>query len=181
MKRLFAVILLVIAAPAGAAWFDHLAVYGVGARSTPNKHGQVTFESLNLEATRSLKHGIDLGVVFAPTLMSQPNAFFETDSTGHETVHAASLSLLARHAFKARGSVQPYIELSSGPIYANKRVPESTSHYNFISQGGVGVTMTHGSTPLMLGIRFFHISNAGYADSNPGINFVGVLFGLRLR
>src|SRR5436305_15288415 len=111
--------------------------------------------------------------------MSQLVVFFDTQ---HQTecVNAASLSLLARKTFSQRGSVKPYIEISSGPIYASKRVPETTSHFNFISQAGAGV-VTSGHTPLMIGIRVFHISNAGYAERNPGINFTGILLGVRLH
>lgn len=177
MKNLAILTLFVLALPAEAAWPEQFTIYAVGARSTPNKHGQDSFESLNFEATGPTKWPFEWGVAFAPTLISQPVDFFDTLHE-KETVHAASLSLLARHTFAQRGSVRPYVELSSGPIYANRRVPETTSHYNFISQGGVGV-LTNGG--WMAGIRFFHISNAGYADSNPGVNFVGILFGRRLH
>ena len=57
-------------------------------------------------------------------------------------------------------------------------MPESTSHFNFHSQGGAGVITPRG---WMFGIRAGHISNAGYAERNPGINFTEVLFGYRLR
>ena len=179
MQRLLCAALLALALPAGAAWPSQFSIYGIGAKSAPNKHGQWSFQSLNLEATGPARWPFDWGVVFAPTHMTQPVDFFDTL---HETesVNAASLSLLARKTFARRGSVRPYIELSSGPIYASRRVPESTSHFNFISQAGAGV-ITTGRTPLMIGIRIFHISNAGYADHNPGINFTSILLGLRLH
>ena len=179
MKNLVFLTLLVLALPAAAAWPEQFSLYGIGAKSAPNKHGQWSFQSLNLEATGRTKWPFDWGLVFAPTHMTQPVDFFDTL---HETesVRAASLSLLARKTFSQRGSLKPYIEISSGPIYANRRVPESTSHFNFISQAGAGV-ITTGRTPLIFGLRVFHISNAGYADSNPGINFTGILLGLRLR
>jgi hypothetical protein len=179
MQKILFVLCLALALPAGAAWPDQFSIYGIGARSAPNKHGQWSFQSLNFEATGRAKWPFDWGLVFAPTHMTQPVDFFDTL---HETesVNAASLSLLARKTFSQRGAVKPYIEISSGPIYASRRVPESTSHFNFISQAGAGV-ITTGHTPLMIGIRVFHISNAGYADHNPGINFTGIVLGLRLR
>jgi len=179
MKNLFFFALLVLALPAAAAWPEHFMVYGIGAKSAPNKHGQADLQSLNFEFSGPTKWSFDWGVVFAPTHLSQPVDFFDTL---HETedVNAASLSLLGRKTFGKEGSLRPYLELSSGPIYASKRVPESTSHFNFISQAGLGA-MTTGHTPWMLGIRFGHISNAGYAEHNPGINFTAILVGLRLH
>ncbi len=177
MKNLAFLTLFVLALPAAAAWPEHFTIYGVGAKSAPNKHGQWTFESLDFEATGRTKWPFDWGVAFAPTHMSQPADFFDTLHQS-ESVNAASLSLLARKTFSQRGSVRPYIELSSGPIYASERVPESTSHFNFISQAGAGVTTNGG---WMFGIRVFHISNAGYAERNPGINFTGILLGYRLH
>lgn len=179
MRKLLFVITLALALPAAAAWPEQFSIYGIGAKSAPNKHGQWSFQSLNFEATGPTKWPFDWGLVFAPTHMTQPVDFFDTPHAT-ESVRAASLSLLARKTFAQRGSVKPYIELSSGPIYASRRVPETTSHFNFISQAGVGV-ITTGRTPLVIGIRVFHISNAGYAERNPGINFTSILFGLRLR
>ena len=177
MKNLLFFALLVLALPAAAAWPEHFSLYGIGAKSTPNKHGQADLESLNFELSGPTKWRFDWGVVFAPTRLSQPVDFFDTL---HETedVNAASLSLLGRKTFGKEGSLRPYLELSSGPIYASKRVPESTSHFNFHSQGGAGVITPRG---WMLGIRAGHISNAGYAERNPGINFTEVLFGYRLH
>ena len=177
MKKLVFCALFVLALPAAAAWPEHFTVYGIGAKSAPNKHGQADLQSLNFEFTGPTKWPFDWGLDFAPTHMRQPVDFFDTL---HETenVNAASLSLLGRKTFSKRGSIRPYIELSSGPIYASKRVPESTSHFNFISQAGAGVFTEHG---WMLGFRFGHISNAGYADRNPGINFTALVVGYRLK
>lgn len=180
MKKLVFFALFVLALPAAAAWPEHFTIYGLGAKSAPNKHGQIDLQSLNFEFSGPTKlNNLDWGVVFAPTHMSQPADFFDTL---HETenVNAASLSLLGRKTFGQHGSVRPYVELSSGPIYSSKRVPESTSHFNFVSQAGVGA-LTTGRTPVMLGIRFGHISNAGYAERNPGINFTAITVGFRLH
>jgi len=179
MKNLALIALIALALPAAAAWPEHFTIYGTAAKSAPNKHGQVDLQSLNFELSQPTKYGIDLGTVFAPTHMTQPADFFDTLHQT-ESVNAASLSLLARKMFRERGAVQPYVELSSGPIFASKRVPESTSHFNFISQAGAGV-ITTGHTPWMFGLRFGHISNAGYAERNPGINFTAILVGLRLH
>jgi hypothetical protein len=180
MRRLLPLALLLLALPAAADWPEHLSLYGIGARSAPNKHGQVGFESLNLELSGRMTRSLDFGLVLAPTFLSQPTDFYDEFHTD-ENVRAVSLSPLLRHWFAPRGSVQPYIELSSGPIYASKRVPETTSHFNFISQLGGGVILTRTRVPVILGIRVFHISNAGYAERNPGINFTSVLAGVRFH
>jgi len=177
MKKLVFFTLFVLAPPVAAAWPEHFTIYGIGAKSAPNKHGQADLQSLNFDFTGPTKWRFDWGVVFAPTHMSQPVDFFDTLHQT-ESVNAASLSLLARKTFGREDALRPYVELSSGPIYANHRVPESTSHFNFISQAGAGVlTARH----WMFGIRAGHISNAGYAERNPGINFTEVLLGYRLH
>jgi hypothetical protein len=177
MKNLAFVALFVLALPASAAWPEHFTIYGLGAKSAPNKHGKMDLQSLNFEATGPTKWNFDWGVDFAATHMKQPVDFFDTLHQT-ESVNAASLSLLGRKTFGKRGAVRPYVELSSGPIYASQRVPESTSHFNFISQAGAGILTDRG---WMFGLRFGHISNAGYAERNPGVNFTAVLVGFRLR
>ena len=177
MKNLVFFTLFVLALPAAAAWPEHFTVYGIGAKSAPNKHGQADLQSLNFEWSGPTKWPFDWGLDFAPTHLRQPADFFDTLHQT-ESVNAASLSLLGRKLWGDEHSLRPYVELSSGPIYANKRVPESTSHFNFISQGGAGVILP---SRWVFGIRAGHISNAGYAERNPGINFTELLVGYRLH
>jgi hypothetical protein len=93
----------------------------------------------------------------------QPRSWFgDRYGDGNETVRGVTASVLLRHAFRSGGSVRPYVEVSSGPMIAEKRVPAATSRFNFMSQGGAGVVFNSGGRmPLLVGYRFLHVSNGG--------------------
>jgi hypothetical protein len=97
-------------------------------------------------------------------------------------VRALGASLLVRHTFRVEAPVQWYVEASTGPMVAQKRVPASTSHFNFVTLGGAGVVLNaHGRVPIIAGYRFMHISNGGYAPRNPGLNISAAVIGVQLR
>jgi len=48
MQKLCFVLMLALAVPAAAAWPEQFSIYGIGSKSAPNKHGQWSFQSLNL-------------------------------------------------------------------------------------------------------------------------------------
>jgi hypothetical protein len=69
--------------------------------------------------------------------------------------------------------VHVFAEASGGIVYTNVPVPgRATTTFNFIDQAGFGMRL--GRNPRrtwLLGYRFQHISNAGRAKPNPGVNF----------
>jgi len=80
-------------------------------------------------------------------------------------------------AFDTRGSVVPYLEIGGGTLFTNTQVPAGTSRINFTSSGAVGVHFLRSKHNLSTELRFRHISNAGLATPNPGINTVQLRFG----
>jgi lipid A 3-O-deacylase len=68
------------------------------------------------------------------------------------------------------GSVVPYLELGGGTLFTNTKVPEGTSRINFTSSGAVGLHFLRTKYNVSAELRFMHISNAGLATPNPGIN-----------
>jgi lipid A 3-O-deacylase len=67
----------------------------------------------------------------------------------------------------------PYVELGGGVLFTNTEVPFGTSSVNFITHGAVGLHLfVHPDQALTVNTRFEHISNAGLATPNPGINSV---------
>ena len=80
-------------------------------------------------------------------------------------------------AFDTRGSVVPYLEIGGGTLFTNTQVPAGTSGINFTSSGAVGVHFLRSKHNLSTELRFMHISNAGLATPNPGINTVQLRFG----
>jgi len=70
---------------------------------------------------------------------------------------------------KARKLV-PYFELGGGTLFTNANVPPGTSRINFTSSGALGLHFLRSKYNWSAEIRFMHISNAGLANLNPGIN-----------
>jgi hypothetical protein len=172
-----------LALPASAQTFDDVRVYAAGGKSTTTWHGQADMQSLNVELGHHLSPRTMVGVVLAPVNLWQPRSWFgDQFGDGNESVRALSASLLLRRTFRQRSAVQPYLEVSTGPMLAEKRVPAATSRFNFITQGGAGLVFNaNGRFPLFAGYRAIHISNGGYAPRNPGLNVSTAVVGVRLR
>ena len=73
--------------------------------------------------------------------------------------------------------VVPYFELGGGTLFTNDYVPPGTSHVNFTSSGALGLHFLRNKYNWSAEIRFMHISNAGLADLNPGINTLQLRLG----
>lgn len=80
--------------------------------------------------------------------------------------------------FATRGRVAPYLELNGGTLFTNKEVPTGTSAVNFTSAAAFGVHLFRNKYAWSLEARYMHISNAGLATPNPGINTVQVRLGI---
>jgi lipid A 3-O-deacylase len=67
----------------------------------------------------------------------------------------------------------PYLELGGGVLFTNTEVPIGTSTVNFMTHGAVGLHLfVRPGQALTVNTRFEHISNAGLATPNPGINSI---------
>jgi hypothetical protein len=74
-------------------------------------------------------------------------------------------------------TVAPYVELGGGTLFTNTQVPAGTSRVNFTTSGAVGLHFLQSKHNVSAEIRFMHISNAGLASRNPGINTVQLRIG----
>ena len=183
MRRL-AIFLLVLFPTLAFAQIDTISVYLSGGHSHRTWHGQADVQALNVELAHALSPRTDVGVVVAPMNLWQPRSWFgDQFGDGNESVQALSASLLIRRRFNLDSSrVQFYGEAATGPMWAEKAVPASTSRFNFTTQFGAGVIlMPNARFPLMAGYRFMHISNGGYSPRNPGVNVSEMVLGVRLR
>jgi len=79
--------------------------------------------------------------------------------------------------FAGRQSVTPYVELGGGLLFSNKQVPPGTSRVNFTPSGALGLHFLRSKYNWSAEVRFMHISNAGLATPNPGINTIQVRLG----
>jgi Lipid A 3-O-deacylase (PagL) len=83
-------------------------------------------------------------------------------------------------ALDMHGSVVPYLELGGGTLFTSTKVPKGTSHINFTTSAALGLHFLRSKHTLSTEVRFMHISNAGLATPNPGINTVQFRLGFGL-
>lgn len=182
-----AALLLSFAVSAAAGEFQPQRSVGllvIGGKSITNWHGQATVTSVAFEFGRTISPRLEVASVFASTVIDQPKSWFGDDyGDGNETVRAGALALVGRYHFRPEAvRFAPYVEIGTGPMWADKRVPAATSRFNFISHVGTGVVLFPQSrAPIVLGHRFSHISNGGYAPRNPGWNVNSLVVGTTLR
>jgi lipid A 3-O-deacylase len=74
-------------------------------------------------------------------------------------------------------NVRPYAELGGGTLFTNTQVPPGTSRVNFTTAGALGLHFLRSKYNWSAEVRFMHISNAGLASPNPGINTIQVRLG----
>lgn len=94
------------------------------------------------------------------------------------TAYGAGVNPFAfKWAFDTHGSVVPYFEIGGGTLFTNTQVPAGTSQINFTSSGAIGLHFLRSKHNFCTEVRFMHISNAGLATPNPGINTVQLRLG----
>ena len=80
--------------------------------------------------------------------------------------------------FERHGHFSPYLELCGGALFTNHNVPTGTNTVNFTPQAAFGTHILGAKYNVSLELRYLHISNAGLATPNPGINTVQVRLGI---
>jgi hypothetical protein len=80
--------------------------------------------------------------------------------------------------FERRGRLSPYLELSGGTLFSDHNVPTYTNTVNFTSAAALGTHVLGAKYNWSVEVRYLHISNAGLATPNPGINTVQVRVGV---
>jgi len=80
--------------------------------------------------------------------------------------------------FAPRKRVAPYLEIAGGCLFARAEVPAGTSDFNFTAQGGPGLRiLLHRNHAITVAVKFFHLSNALLAHTNPGVNGLHLTIG----
>lgn len=92
---------------------------------------------------------------------------------------AAPVGIEAR--FRPDAMVQSYATISAGLLRFNREVPvDGAATLNITADVGAGAAIAlPGKLSLMLGYKFYHISNGGSAAQNPGLDSHMVVIGLR--
>lgn len=186
-----AVLLLLLSSPAFAGDFN---IYLANAKSETNRHGQSRFRMISFELIgrpklpRLLERYLPnarAGVDIDYSDVRQPRSWFGyTYGDPDDSVRAEWAHFFIRQYWgSSSNTLRPYVDLGTGPMWSNRRIPAATAKANFNSQLGLGVALfPNARTPLYIGYRFFHISNGGlFAGRNPGLNVNGFFIGTRVR
>ncbi len=80
--------------------------------------------------------------------------------------------------FQRHGRISPYLELTGGVLFTSHDVPPGTNPVNFMDQAALGMHILGARHNVSLELRYMHISNAGLATPNPGVNTVQVRLGV---
>ena len=80
--------------------------------------------------------------------------------------------------FERHGRFSPYLELGGGVLFTNHNVPTYTNDVNFTPSAAFGTHVLGAKYNWSVELRYLHISNAGLATPNPGINTVQVRLGV---
>lgn len=80
--------------------------------------------------------------------------------------------------FLRHGRFSPYLELGGGVLFTNHDVPTYTNDVNFTPSAALGTHVLGAKYNWSVELRYLHISNAGLATPNPGINTVQVRLGV---
>ncbi len=106
----------------------------------------------------------------------QFNQYVEPLST-----YLVALTPTAKYTFLASDKLRPYVEIGAGVVWTDlaDRIPEKGSQFNFNLQAGAGLSyFVVPTTSINVAYRFQHISNAGTAQPNQGIDAGVVLIGI---
>ncbi|MEO8218523.1 MAG: acyloxyacyl hydrolase [Acidobacteriota bacterium] len=155
-----------------------------GGRSFTTRHGQAEMETLRLEWSIPWSPRTEITLNAGPSRFNQPRSWFgDRYMNGNENVRAGGAGITVRRYFGLQSRViRAHVELGSGPIWSERRVPAATSLFNFISEVTAGVTLRPWARlPIIVGYRFSHLSNGGYSSRNPGWNVSSIVIGTRIR
>lgn len=85
--------------------------------------------------------------------------------------------LVLKWNFERHHRLSPYLELTGGALFTNRDIPDGTNTVNFMDQAALGMHILGAKHNVSLELRYMHISNAGLAVPNPGVNTVQVRLG----
>ena len=181
MRKIAAVVLLLsgfASAQSSAKSWD-LAIWFAGGHSVPGGTGGVSVFDAGLRIGKVLTHDHGPGIL-------RGNFEYAIDLVPMYVVHQNSTAYGAgfnpinlKWNFSSAKLLTPYLELGGGTLFTTSNVPAGTNSVNFRTHAGFGVHFSNNrSIKPTLEVRYEHISNAGLASPNPGINTLQVLIGM---
>jgi hypothetical protein len=100
-----------------------------------------------------------------------------------DDIAAGGAGIILRTHVWSNQRLSIYGDIALGMLEADNRIPPSGTDFNFTMQSGVGTAIRlNQHTDFMVGIRYFHLSNARQhgPDRNPSLNgiegYAGIMF-----
>lgn len=174
---------------------NEFSVWSAGTFSNGHVFGFAQDRRLYLAALRYARPFAELGgITFKYTAEAYPAAFltepYENNQPSlsfniptREAIYGAGGSPIGiQFTFRSKKRLQPYISSNGGALYFQKRVLSPTaSQFMFTVDMGAGMQFfTSQKKSMLLGYRYFHISNANISHTNPGTDsqflYVGMSF-----
>jgi hypothetical protein len=156
----------------------------------PDRYGAATIIGYNYDPSENIVFGLLSGFALydydriwphaAPKALRFKVEFSAGATLKNEKGAILSAGFLALYYLDslARGGLRPYVEGGIGGIFTQWRVDGQGSKVNFNPQIGVGTEFSLGSgPPFLAALRLHHISNAGLAGDNRGVNSVVFVLG----
>ena len=98
-----------------------------------------------------------------------------------QTTYAFSFTLLFRHYLAPERRLRPYVSFGAGTLISTRDIPPGTTRLNFTPQAGLGLAyFVKPRLAYLTEYRIHHISNAGLASPNPGVNSSYLQFGVSI-
>jgi len=97
------------------------------------------------------------------------------------TTYLTAVTPTVKYTFLASDRLRPYVEAGAGLVWTDlgDRIPEKGSQFNFNLQVGAGLSyFVAPTTSINMSYRLQHVSNAGTAEPNHGIDAGVVLLGI---
>lgn len=110
-----------------------------------------------------------------PKFISKTETPKEPEKIKRTSVGVGVQPLNFRFIFKPNSRIKPFVQVGAGMIFFNRKMPVTEStFYNFTGDFGGGVYYNLNSEnrqkALVIGYRYFHISNFNTSKFNPGYN-----------
>ncbi len=172
-----------------AADVDHLVVreWGVRAGGGVNPSSEIQYYAAHPYVGLAIWDPVSQwfeGYGIRALWMIEPWIAYVNDAHGRHKTESFEIGLNALfiRLVYGDGVLRPFIEAGEGAVYTDLRKQDLGTRLQFTSTIGAGLEYAISPDAAVgLQVRFRHMSNAGMASSNPGINTIFGLIGVSFR
>lgn len=140
------------------------AAYRSGRRSRTGDFGFVA----------SAEYEIPLGKRLSIGIKTYPLYFYDQDDSGEDTVYGAGIGPEFRVYRKDAQRRGFFFEFGSAILATDGRLDGNSGAVNFYNEAGIGYKFKR---DWHVTAKISHLSNAGFASNNAGVNTLGLAFG----